>query len=255
MPERHALISASAATRWMQCPASAYHSRLVPPSNSVYAEEGTKAHALSEEALNAVMSGKKHTKSLYATSDMSMVKHCMEYVDYCIGLYNELSLKHNGASLLVESEVSLDKYIPESFGTSDCIIISGNELHIIDLKYGMGVAVSAKDNTQLQLYGLGAYEKYNLIYDIDEVSMHIVQPRLHSISTQTKTITQLDEWAREYVMARAMKAWEQAQLDYNQPREYHPSDVACRFCPIKAECKKRAMNILESLKKYIGGDM
>ena len=75
-----------------------------------------------------------------------------EYAEYIRGIVLSYAQK---PYIAVEVKLDLSVYIPEGFGTADCIIISGNELHIVDLKYGKSVAVSAEDNPQLKLYELG----------------------------------------------------------------------------------------------------
>ncbi len=86
---------------------------------------------------------------------------------------------------MIEQRLDFSKYVPDGFGTGDCVIIADGTLHIIDFKYGQGVLVSAEDNPQMKLYALGALDLFDGIYDIEMVSMTIYQPRRENISTST----------------------------------------------------------------------
>lgn len=254
LPNNHALLSASSASRWLKCPASAYHTMLAPQVETPYAKEGTLAHNLAENLLRAKL--EDDTEQLKIWRDEADKKHLRfvdVYVDYCWSIYTQLNLSQGIALMAIEDRLDLSKYVPEGFGTSDCVIVSDNELHIIDLKYGMGVPVDAKNNIQLQLYALGAYEKYSALYDINMLHMHIVQPRLRNITTQVMTVDALKNWANLEVINQAKLAYEQTSLDYTKERTYRPQEVTCRFCPIKAECKARAVYVLEGFKNLIGG--
>ncbi|MDM6028430.1 DUF2800 domain-containing protein, partial [Staphylococcus aureus] len=120
-------------------------------------------------------------------------------------------------------------YVPESFGTGDVIIFSGGVLEIIDLKYGKGIEVSAIDNPQLRLYGLGAYELLSLMYDIHTVRMTIIQPRIDNFSTEELPISRLLQWGTDFVKPLA-------RLAYNGEGEFKAGSH-CRFCKIKHSCR------------------
>jgi len=120
----------------------------------------------------------------------------------------------------------------DGFGTADCILLSGNTLHVIDLKYGKGVPVSAEENPQMMLYALGAYQAYSFLYDIQSIHLVIIQPRLDSISEWECPLGELLEFA-EYVKDRA-------KLAINGEGEFCPGEKQCRFCRAKAQCRARA---------------
>lgn len=67
-------------------------------------------------------------------------------------------------------------------------------MHIIDLKYGKGVPVSPVGNSQLMLYALGAYNSYGDIYNIETVTMHIVQPRVDNTDSYSMVLSDLLAW-------------------------------------------------------------
>lgn len=142
---------------------------------------------------------------------------------------------------MTEQRVDFSKYVPGGFGTSDVIIIREGRLHIIDLKYGKGVEVSAEDNPQLMLYALGAICALEMIYDIDEVVMTIYQPRLGNVSSALTTRKELEAWGEDIVRPGAKLA-----LSKNAPME---AGEWCQFCPHRSACKERA-KALKELEEY-----
>src|SRR5699024_11075765 len=134
--------------------------------------------------------------------------------------------------VLIEQRLDFSCYVPDGFGTGDCVIISDDKLHIIDFKYGMGVLVDAVDNPQMKLYALGALEIYDSLYDIEEVSMTIFQPRRENVSTWTIPVKELKDWAENELKPKAKKAYE-GEGDY-LPGEW------CTFCRAAVKCRARA---------------
>lgn len=233
----HAFLSASGSHRWLQCTPSAALERHLPDQGSVYAKEGSKAHACAEAALNAFL-----TKSspVEIASDPEMARNVETYVDFVIEKFNGVRKTTTAdAVLLIEQRLDFSPWVPEGFGTGDAVILADKTLEVIDLKYGKGVPVSAKNNSQMKLYALGALHIYGLFYDIDQVTMTIVQPRLNDISSDTISLAELLNWGEE-IKPIAQKA-------FNGQGEYRPGDH-CRFCRAAAICKPRAEYNLELMK-------
>lgn len=230
----HALLSASGAHRWLKCPPSAQYEATFKDSGSVYAAEGTLAHALGEYYLRAQVLGRSDPVALDQITDdalysSEMDRYAQGYADYVEALY--LSSK-SATYIDIERRVSYADYVPEGFGTCDCVLVrDGHELNIIDLKYGKGVPVSAEDNPQLMLYALGALAEVATIFAIDTVAMHIYQPRLDNIST----------WAipTDDLLAFGARVKPIAQLAYQGGGDFCPGDH-CRFCRARAVCRARA---------------
>jgi len=190
MPGQHALLSASGAERWMNCTPSARLEEKLPERESAYASEGSLAHAIAELKLRKHFLEPMGPKKFKAAMDKlaadplynpEMQKHTDDYLDYIKGLAHSFSSK---PYIGVEVKLDLSHIIPEGFGTSDCIIICGNEMHVIDFKYGQGVPVSAEISPQIRLYALGAIENYRMFYDIQTVHMHIFQPRRDNATSE-----------------------------------------------------------------------
>lgn len=233
----HAILSASSAHRWLVCTPSARLEESFPESTSQYAEEGRLAHDIAELKLrkhfvepigprvfaNRLKKFKEH--ELYQEE---MMRHTDTYMEYIQSIVHGFS---SPPYVAIEKKLDFSAYVPEGFGTGDCIIIGGTTLWVIDFKYGKGVPVSAENNLQMMLYALGAYEAYNFLYPIETVKMAIVQPRLDSISEWEIPINDLLAWG-EGIQPIAQKAWA-------GEGEYVSGDH-CQFCRAKSLCRARA---------------
>ena len=153
-----------------------------------------------------------------------MIECAREYADYI-----EEHKKQNDAIVLLEQRVEFSPWVPDGFGTCDCIIIQDETLTIIDYKYGQGVAVSATDNPQMKLYALGAMNDYGIALDVKKVELHIFQPRLNNISTDSLTVEELMAWAEKTVKPIAEKA-------AKGTGKYAPGEH-CRFCQHAGKCR------------------
>lgn len=228
---KHAILSASSSSRWLACPPSALLEREFTDTTSNAAEEGTAAHAMAENKLKVYLQRKSaYQPSLYDSEEMEgytddYVAFVMEQVEKAKGLCAD-------SLILLEERLDFSKYVPDGFGTGDCVIIADDTLQIIDLKYGLGVLVNAEDNPQMMLYALGALATYGNLYDIKEVSMTIFQPRRENVSTWTIPVEQLYQWAEEVVMPTA-------QLAIQGKGEFQ-SGSHCTFCKAKVQCRARA---------------
>ena len=228
---RHAVLSASSSHRWTKCtPAARLELEFVDNESSA-AAEGTAAHALAEHKLRRAL--KMRSKKPISPFDCDeMDEYTDAYVDFVL---EQLELAKQSCSdplVLIEQHLDFSKYVPDGFGTGDCILISDKALHIIDLKYGMGILVNAERNSQMMLYSLGALEIYDSLYDIDEVSMTVFQPRRDNVSTWTIPVDDLRDWAENELRIKA-------ELAFKGEGEYCPGDW-CTFCRAAVKCRARA---------------
>jgi len=227
----HAILSASSSHRWLHCLPSARLELEFEDTSGTAAEEGTAAHALSEHKLKKAL----HIRSKRPVSnyDSDEMEECTDaYVDFIMEQVELARKSCNDPIVLIEQRLDFSCYVPDGFGTGDCVIISDYRLHIVDFKYGMGVLVDAVDNPQMKLYALGALEIYDSLYDINEVSMTIFQPRRENVSTWTVPVEELKCWAEEELKPKAVKA-------YNGEGEYIPGEW-CTFCKAAVRCRARA---------------
>lgn len=234
---KHALLGASGASRWLTCTPSARLEEQFEETTSTYAEEGTLAHELAELKVRKYfiepMGTRKFNNQIkkfkeHELWDDEMLGHTETYLDYIQGLAHSYNSKPYVA---VEKKVDYSSYVPEGFGTCDCVLMADSTLHVIDLKYGKGVEVSAVDNPQLKLYALGAYLAYSWLYGIRMVKMTIIQPRLNNISEFEMELADLLEWAESIK--------EKAQRAYKGEGDYVAGEH-CKFCRAKAQCRARA---------------
>ena len=227
----HAILSASSSHRWLHCLPSARLELEFENTNGEAAKEGTAAHALSEHKLKkALRIRSKRPTSEYDSDEM---EECTDaYVDFIMEQVELARKSCTDPIVLIEQRLDFSCYVPDGFGTGDCVIISDDRLHIVDFKYGMGVLVDAEDNPQMKLYTLGALEIYDSLYDIKEISMTIFQPRRENVSTWTVPVEELKAWAEEELKPKAAKA-------YQGEGEYMPGPW-CTFCRASTRCRARA---------------
>ena len=236
----HATLSASSSHRWLMCPPSVKLSEQFEDKPSVYAEEGTFLHELSEMKLHRYLGDMtpeaieaqyaEHRDNDFYSDEAESVTD--EYVDFCIETIEAVRASCPDPLILVEHRLDFSEYVPGGFGTGDLVIVADDVLEVIDFKGGRGVRVEANHNSQLMLYGLGALLEFEALYDIRSVRMSIVQPRLNNISTFETTAEELGLWAEREVKPRA-------QLAAKGEGEFCAGEW-CRFCKARHTCRKRS---------------
>lgn len=236
----HAILSASSSHRWLNCLPSARLEQEFEDQSGEAAKEGTEAHDLCEHKLKKALHMRSQRPiSEYNTDEM---EECTDaYVDFVMEQVELARKSCTDPIVLIEQRLDFSCYVPDGFGTGDCVIISDDRLHIVDFKYGLGVLVDAVDNPQMKLYALGALGIYDHLYDIKEVSMTIFQPRRENVSTWTIPVEELKDWAEEELKPRADKA-------FNGEGEYIPGPW-CTFCKAANKCRARAEEKLKLTEK------
>lgn len=238
MPGQHALLSPSAAHRWMNCTAAPRLEATAPDEDSSYAQEGTLAHAYCAKKLKSFigLDTTDEAKEIAQLNDEYHTGEMDEYTDtyktIVLEKFNAARTVTKDAQLLIETRLDFSEYVPEAFGTSDATIIADGLMEVIDFKYGKGVRVSAVDNEQMKIYALGAYLKHSFEYRIDRVRMTIVQPRIDNLSEFEMSIPDLLKWADEVLRPKAVEAFSDHGIQ--NPGEW------CQFCKVKCGCKALA---------------
>jgi len=261
-PSLHAVLGASSAHRWLVCTPSARLGEKFDTrygrQESAFAKEGTQAHALGELKIRLAiykadkMTAAKHSRMTKAEQDAyqginqnrykalrealgeipaDMEQATDSYCDVVMEKYLRAREADSSTQLLLEQRLDYSRWVPSGFGTGDCVLVSDKLLEVLDYKHGKGIPVSAVDNPQLRLYGLGAYEKFHLLFDFPAVKMTIIQPRLESVTEETLAVDDLLNWAETTVVERAQAAWVGTG-------EFVPGEH-CRFCSAKAVCSAR----------------
>jgi len=240
-PTGHALLSPSGAHRWLVCTAAPRFEEQFPPSGDTkYTAEGTLAHSICElyarQAFGSVMTKRQFNAALKRLqADESYTPEMLETAQaYVNHLTEEANQFPDAPNVFFEQRVDLTDWIPDGFGSCDCIMIGGDTLHITDYKHGVGVPVEAKGNSQMRLYALGALKMFRAIYGdmIKNVSMSICQPRLFDTAKEDRmTVPELLDWG-EMVKVKARQA-------YDGKGEFCPGEH-CKFCRGKYQCPARA---------------
>ncbi len=235
-PLKHAVLSASSSHRWLNCTPSAMLEKSFENKGSEAAAEGTAAHELCEHKLKKAL--KKRSKRPVSDYNTDEMEECSDaYVDFVMEQYEQAKQKCKDPVVLIEQRLDFSAYVPDGFGTGDCLIVADDTLHIVDFKYGLGVLVEAEHNPQMMLYALGALAIYQDLYDIEFVAMTIFQPRRENVSTWTISVSELLDWAENELKPKA-------ELAAKGEGEYCSGDW-CTFCRAKATCRKRAEDKLK----------
>ena len=225
----HAVLSASSSKRWLNCTPSAKLNAEIPDITTEYAKEGTDAHELAEYKVNQLLGIKADNPTENLDYYNQEMEDCTDrYAQYIA----EQMSQYSSPVVMVEQRLDFSRYVPGGFGTGDCIIVADDVLTIIDFKYGKGIAVEAEYNPQMMLYALGALEMFSILYDINEVKMVIFQPRIENISEFSMPVSDLLNWAKNELRPKA-------ELAAKGEGEFCAGEH-CRFCKVKATCRKRA---------------
>ena len=235
----HAKLSASGSDRWMACTPSARLEEQFPQSTSVFAEEGTFAHAVGERGIAEFLGSKLEDlpADLLHFDNADLRESVQIYIDLAKERITDARARSSDAVVLLERRLDFSPWVPEGFGTGDLITVSDGVITVDDLKFGKGVKVDAEGNSQLRLYGLGAVHMLGHLFDITEVRMSIVQPRMHNISTEVMSVDALLDWAQREVEPKALLAW--------HGKGIFVAGDHCRFCRARATCGARAEANLE----------
>lgn len=239
-PKGHAVLSASSSHRWLNCNPSARLEQEFEDRETEAAAEGTAAHALAEHKLRKALKMRSSRPQSQFDSD-EMEEHTDSYVEFVLEQLERAKQYCMDPMILIEQKLDFSCYVPDGFGTGDCLIVADKTLHIIDFKYGLGVLVDAYENPQMMLYALGALRIFDSLYDIEKVSMSIFQPRRENVSTWSIPVTELKQWADETLKPKA-------ELAYAGKGEYVPG-AWCQFCKAAVKCRARADARME-LAKY-----
>ncbi len=239
MPDKHAFLSPSSAERWFNCTRSAWLSEQFPDLGSVFASEGTEAHRLCEYLLHEMLGipdvDPRPGMTYYRPEMQEAAEGYVQFIREKLEAWKAKGVK---PEVFIEQRVDLRAYIPESMGTSDCVIVADDEIGIVDFKYGM-YRVPAS-SLQLRIYALGACELFRNLYDFSRVRMAIYQPRLNAVDEVSMDVAELYAWAEKELKPRA-------ELAFAGQGEYSVGEW-CRNCRARRTCRELAARQLEIAK-------
>lgn len=251
----HALLSPSAAHRWMECPGSmAYPANVEDSESSTFADDGTASHEFAAEALRT---GKDAEFYLYASVKINGVLYTMdearvELVQTYLDLVRERAI---GRELFIEHRIDLSEWLgPDQGGTLDAGVIGDDYIEVIDLKGGSGHKVYASyvagskrlPNHQLGLYAAGLLRDAALLGKrIARVNLIIVQPKLYHIDIQEFSVAEIlelvDRARKAATLARRALALDTSSAEAQGLMS--PSEATCLWCRAKAQCPKLAQHV------------
>lgn len=239
---KHAKLSASGSKKWLVCCPSANLEEQFPDEQSSFAAEGSYMHELFELKVNRYLQRVTDDFFLKAldvlrTSDFwsqDLEDHVDDAATVAMEAIDEARRVCKDPVILVEQRLDFSPWVPEGFGTGDLVIVTDDFVWVLDLKGGKGVVVDAVDNSQMRLYGLGAYNELSHLYDIKRVRMTILQPRVNNYSSEEMSTDELLRWADDFVKPRATMAWD--GLGEFVPGEH----CASGFCRARFTCAARA---------------
>lgn len=234
----HSLIGGSSLKRAMECPPSVRLTEDYEDEGSIYAKEGSFAHLILEKKIKTQYGIPFDEEIPDSEFDSEEIDEC---TDVALNYINEVfeKLKAEGKHPFIASEVLVDfsDVVPEGFGSSDIVIVYDGGIYVADYKHGKGVEVSCEHNPQLMIYAYGSLLMFESLYEINEINMVIIQPRVSNISTWSCTKDELVDWANNEVKPKATMA-------YNGEGEFKCGSW-CQFCKARHECKHRANEMLK----------
>jgi hypothetical protein len=256
---KHAKLSASSSGKWLVCTPSAQLEDQIPDEQSPFAAEGTLAHSVFEMLLKTYLSG--HDGAAIADYEdfvmangvsQDMLDHVGAACQRAVALIESARDRCPDPVILLERRLDFSPWVPEGFGTGDLVIITDDLVEVADLKFGKGVLVDAVGNSQMRLYGLGAYNELNMLYNIQRVKMHVFQPRMDNWSCEEISVADLLDWAEKVVVPQARIAWDgEGELVAGD----HCSNYFCRArftCPAR---NAQANALIESSFALLPPDM
>lgn len=247
----HAKLSASGSEKWMTCTPSARLEEQFPDDESEFAKEGTFAHEVFELALLVWLERVplEQARTQYAELkankfwSQDLEDHVRAAVEKAKAAITAARERCKDPVIFVEKRLDFSVWVPEGFGTGDLVIITDDLVEVQDLKFGKGILVSAIDNSQMRLYGLGAFNELAHLYDIKRVRMTILQPRLDNYSSEEISAEELLGWAENHVVPRAKLAWD------GEGAFVAGDHCTSCFCRARFQCEARASAALEVAKQ------
>jgi len=233
--EAHHPFGPSASEIWINCAAAIKAQAGVADTENEYAAHGTAAHVLADWCLQNDKRPEEYPHKTITLKRRDGGEDWVFPVDeemiQAVTTYLDIVLDEEGGEHFGERKVYYPDIVEGGFGTSDHVWVNDGHARVDDLKYGKGVQVFAEGNTQLMLYGIGVLREMDFLYDIDRLTLRIIQPRLDHVDEWEISKDDLEEWA---------EIPRQAAIIAKEPRPPFNPGTHCRWCRVKNVCKARA---------------
>lgn len=267
MTKHSQIVGGSTASRLINCPGSFKATQALPPSSdqsSVYAEEGSFAHAVMEyilrqrqleagnyahgvgmsEYAEACVGKEFYEEGKFPRTTMTR-EHLEEMIWPAIDALEDLELHYGGGFRVMEIELRVQfPGLPGAFGTCDMVLVSDTHAIVGDWKFGQGVPVKAlytydvstphgtaveeELNAQLMYYLTGALHTKHRLFTRRKLVIAILQPRTDEPLTHTEVYRQDIKNFREDLENAVVTA-----IERDPPLK---KGEWCRWCPAKINC-------------------
>lgn len=206
-----------------------------------YAAEGTAAHGIAALCLENGCEAYDYVGMTYEVDDHVITLDAEMMRQVQVGYVEPVLARAAGDTILVEQKLPLKPVTGEdSFGTADVVILHDKSISIVDLKFGQGLRIDAKDNDQLLTYALAAYKEFgHRVKDIEHVDLVIIQPRLNHTSEWRVSIEELEAYGVR--LAIMIDAIEHGNIKIN------PGAEQCRWCAKAPTCSVLAVTTLQAV--------
>lgn len=240
----HAKLSPSSAVRWMACPGSVALSEGIKDTGSNAANEGTMMHSFSALCLETGTDAREYINVIDKETGLRLDEDQAVAVQIYVDTVRDI-VKVTGGQLLVEQRLPIGWMTGEigAAGTADAVILTLDELIVVDAKFGRGVVVEAEDNPQLLMYAAAAYDEHKVAYDFQQIRLVISQPRLGASPEWTLSMSQMDKFIGDVMFA--------AQLTREEDAMFQPTDKGCRWCRAKAICPALKAVVLNDFEEVV----
>lgn len=245
----HAKLSASGSAKWLVCTPSAHLEDMFLDEDTEFSAEGTFAHEVFAYRMEVILGQApadlakeaEFRTNKYWSQELS--DYVQDTVNFAMERVADARARCKDPVILVEQRLNFSRWVPEGFGTGDLVIITDGLVEVLDLKYGKGIPVSAFENSQMRLYGLGGYAELYHLYDITHVRTTVMQPRLDNWGSEELTVEELLTWADDVVVPAAKLAWD------GKGKFVAGDHCSDGFCKARFTCKARMDQSMEIAKR------
>lgn len=271
----HSPLGASGAYQWMICSGSVIASVGFDNESSLDALTGSAAHVIGDVCLTHKREPWQFVRSyvdaidetiysgdaldVHFDEEPSMIRVDVEMAtavqDYMNAIEEWHPDKHQGNSW-IERKFYCPDIHEHFYGMSDFVYLDelhtttslsrGRTLHVWDYKHGVGIVVEATDNPQCKYYAAGILEDLQLWDAVDNIVIHIFQPRGWHKDGPHRTFeistSDLVAWLEDTCVPAMDKALVSREVIAGEH---------CRFCPARQGQCPALMNVMVEFEELL----